>query len=92
MDDDEILFEIMLHDLQDAEQQAEIEDRKMWHSSRRDPLEDLSNANFMKLFRLNKDLCRMVIETLINIQQPPPVRKSALDIKTKVGMLNIFMK
>ncbi|KAJ8910188.1 hypothetical protein NQ315_008985, partial [Exocentrus adspersus] len=74
------MFEVVLNNLQEAEVQAGRPPRRMYHSL--DAFE-LSDSQFIRLFRLNKHLNGFLIEMLTPYLQAPK-RVSALSINLKV--------
>lgn len=71
----------VINDLEDAEEQAAQPIRRFY--AREDAFA-LSEINFRKLFRLNKDLTRNLIQELTPFLQGP-TRASAVNIQTKAS-------
>ncbi|KAF5276385.1 hypothetical protein FQR65_LT16352 [Abscondita terminalis] len=88
MEDDEILIiDQIINDVAEAEEDAEQPIRRRFEHI--DPFEALSNTQFISLFRMNKDLARVII----NMLQPYIVQThgaTAIDLQTK--LLYLFIK
>ncbi|KAK4872578.1 hypothetical protein RN001_014607, partial [Aquatica leii] len=70
--------------LQEVENNAERPPRR--YHDRDDPFE-LSDKQFIRLFRLTKELTRFVID-LVGDYIPAPSRLSGLDVQTKISECN----
>ncbi|KAF5308325.1 hypothetical protein FQR65_LT18234 [Abscondita terminalis] len=88
MEDDEILIiDQIINDVAEAEEDAEQPIRRRFEHI--DPFEALSNTQFISLFRMNKDLARVII----NMLQPYIVQThgaTAIDLQTKVLVALLF--
>lgn len=82
MDDeiDDMIAEQIFDDVDDAQEQVE---RRFLE--KRNPFE-LSNVQFVKMFRLTKQLVRYLIELLTPLLIQPS-RRSALTVETKVSIV-----
>lgn len=84
MDDEELLLINILDDLLDAEEQVNEDEENRRQRIHIDPF-NMSDASFMKSFRLNKKC----VKDLINLVTPfirRQTRRSALSIRTKVNI------
>lgn len=82
--DDLLVLNVLTRDLEDAEEQVRVMNRRMYHKNRQNPLEILSNDQFTRLFRLNKNVFLMILAELEDIVQPPILRISALNLQNQV--------
>lgn len=75
----------LVNDVEDAEDQAAAVPRVQY--PRQNPFEILSEDQFIRHFRLSKNVFEDLLGQLINLLQPPNRRRSALELRTKVSKL-----
>jgi hypothetical protein len=84
MDPEEILiFDHIMNDLVDAEQDAEEPARQLHVTQQVNPFETLSEEKFRKNFRVSKDLAREIIDMVSPFIQEN-ISVSALSVKRKL--------
>ncbi|XP_044760706.1 putative nuclease HARBI1 [Coccinella septempunctata] len=90
MDEDEVfLLNIILENVEHAEIEAGSIPRLLFHN-REDPLERLSDNQFVKHFRLTKKAFRKLYQELTELLNLPNLRQSALTFKTKLLVSLMF--
>ncbi|KAJ8910058.1 hypothetical protein NQ315_013313 [Exocentrus adspersus] len=77
---EEFVFLHLIQDLEEAEIQANEGNRQKLNP--RDPFVELDDDQFIKIFRLSKDLCRFVIESVTPFMSPKR-RNTDLSISTR---------
>ncbi|XP_050503384.1 putative nuclease HARBI1 isoform X2 [Diabrotica virgifera virgifera] len=88
MDDDDIIMLMLIDDVEEAAEQAENNIPRLYFQ-REDPFLMLSEVNFIKHFRLNKDSFIYLCDELTPFLQVRQ-RTSGLDIKTKLLVTLLF--
>lgn len=92
--EDELLHLLAIQDLQEAEESVEQHEAAVrvqhlpLNFAVRNPME-LTNEQFAKVFRLDKDSFTY-LEDLLRPHMTPPIRNGGLDIRNKVGVM-IFL-
>lgn len=81
--EDALVMNQIFDDLVEAEEDIFQPQRRFF---RKENAFELSDANYIKNFRLTKDITRQVINILTPFLEPPS-RKSAVSIETKVRII-----
>lgn len=86
MNDDEFAMMMLINNIERAEEAADHADIPRLYFQRQNPFEVLSDNNFIKHFRLNKESFMALLDELVPFLHPNQ-RRSGLDHQTKVYLL-----